>query len=69
MSFMLFQKWLKCKNLPRLLKEAKKKQQKCFLTIHHDTKETHQVMEGAKKDGDHHRWEILFKAALSRQEL
>ncbi|XP_075302889.1 uncharacterized protein LOC142365708 [Opisthocomus hoazin] len=60
MDITLVKKLLQHNNLKRLLKEAQENGQKTLITVHHDVKEIHQVLERVKKDGEHKWWDTLF---------
>ncbi|XP_042723881.1 LOW QUALITY PROTEIN: uncharacterized protein LOC122178042 [Lagopus leucura] len=60
MNLALVKELLQHDDLHRLLERIKDNGQKTLITVHHDVKKIHRVLERVMKAGEHHWWEVLF---------
>ena len=64
MNITLVKKLLRHNDLKQLLKEAQGNGQKTLITVHHDVEEVHQVLQRAKRDGEH-KWCDTFRTVAN----
>uniref|UniRef100_A0A8D2P6W1 Envelope glycoprotein n=1 Tax=Zosterops lateralis melanops TaxID=1220523 RepID=A0A8D2P6W1_ZOSLA len=60
MNLTLVKQLLLHQDLIEILEKIKKNGQKTLVTVHHDMKEIHHVMERMKKDAEYRWWDTLF---------
>lgn len=60
MNLTLVKQLLLHQDLIEILEKIKKNGQKTLVTLHHNVKEIHHVLERVKKDAEHGWWDTLF---------
>ncbi|XP_042748656.1 LOW QUALITY PROTEIN: uncharacterized protein LOC122192214 [Lagopus leucura] len=60
MNLALVKELLQHDDLHQLLERIKDNGQKTLITVHHDVKKIHRILERVMKAGEHHWWEVLF---------
>lgn len=65
MNLTLVRELLQHDGLYWLLKQVQENGQRALITVHHDAKEIHHVLDRVKKDGEHNWWESLFGWSLT----
>ncbi|XP_069631692.1 uncharacterized protein [Haliaeetus albicilla] len=61
MNLTLVKQLLQHKDLVEILEKIRENGQKTLITVHHDVKEIHRVLERVQKDAEHRWWDTLFR--------
>lgn len=60
MNLTLVKQLLQDKNLVEILEKIRENGQKTLITVHHNVKVIHRVLERVQKDAEHRWWDTLF---------